>query len=206
MIEVALAIVFARHLGSNDVFFAQFRTCRNVLLSGVEDLVVPTMTKIPRRLQIEPTQKTQDALSRVQWDASNMAPFEHFCWDNIKNLSKDAYVACNSAISLNIMVGSILDTTQVGSGIGMKLIWSGHTGRYKALRLVVGILQGRINISTTFDENIVAPDARRKMLGQFESTIYQIIGAGSEQRVGNILLENACENIEDALVLDENST
>ena len=189
MIEVAMAIVFARHLVCNEVVFAQTRTGRNFPLPGIEHLVAPTMTRVPRRINIEPDQRIQDVLSRTQLDASDMAPFEPFGWDNIKKLSEDAHAACDSAIGLNIMTGPSFDTERLGSGIDLKLVWSGHTGNYKPLRLMVRTFEGRVNASTTFDDHIIAPETMNKILRQFEKAVYQIIDAGSEQRVGDMRLD-----------------
>jgi amino acid adenylation domain-containing protein len=190
MIEVAMAIVFARHLGCNEVVFAQTRTGRNFPLPGVEHLVAPTMTRVPRRIHIEPDQKIQDVLSRTQRDASDMAPFEPFGWDNIKTLSEDAHAACDSAIGLNIITGPNFETAQLGSGIDLKLVWSGHTGNYKPLRLIIRTFEGGVNASTTFDHDIIAPETMNKILRQFEQAVYQIIDAGSEQRVGDMRLND----------------
>lgn len=188
MAEVAMAIVFARHLKSDEVVFSQYRTGRNIPLPGVEDMIAPAMTKIPHRFKLKVGRKIRDLLYSSQSDLNDMATFEHLGWESIRNLSEDTKAACDAAIYLTVSAGSSYITNNWGEGIGMDLIWSGIT-MYSPFRFSVKSSEGRIRVNTTFDGNLLSIETMDKILRQFEQAIFQIIEFDGEKTLEDVHLD-----------------
>ncbi|KAH8600649.1 hypothetical protein B0O99DRAFT_609103 [Bisporella sp. PMI_857] len=188
MAEVAMAIVFARHLKSDEVVFSQYRTGRNIPLPGVEDMIAPAMTKIPHRFQMKAGRKIRDLLYSSQRDLNDMATFEHLGWESIRNLSEDTKAACDAAIYLTVSAGSSFITNNWGDGIGMELIWTGIT-MHSPFRFSVKSSEGRIRVNTTFDGSLLSIETMDKILRQFEQAIFQIIEFDGGQTLEDIHLD-----------------
>ncbi|KAI3339401.1 hypothetical protein F4824DRAFT_455296 [Ustulina deusta] len=188
MAEVAMAIVFARHLKSDEVVFSQYRTGRNIPLPGVEDMVAPAMTKIPHRFQMKAGRKIQDMLYSSQRDLNDMATFEHLGWESIRNLSEDTKAACDAAIYLTVSAGSSFITNTWGKEIGLELIWTGIT-MHSPFRFSVKSSEGGIRVNTTFDGSLLSIKTMDKILRQFEQAMLQITEFANEQTLEDIYLD-----------------
>lgn len=185
MAEVAMAIVFSRHLQSEDVVFSQYRTGRNLPLPGIEEMVAPAMTKIPHRFHVTTGRKIRELLYSSQRDLNVMANFEHLGWDNIKNLTEDTRAACDAAIYVTVSAGSSFITNSWGDGIGMELLWTGIT-MHSPFRFSVKSSQDVIIVNTTFDGSLLAVETMDAILRQFEQVMVQIVASDDEQTLEDV--------------------
>ncbi|KAJ2980329.1 hypothetical protein NQ176_g2704 [Zarea fungicola] len=180
MAEVAMAIVFSRHLQSEEVVFSQYRTGRTLPLPGIEEMIAPAMTKIPHRFHIKAGRKIRDLLYSSQRDLYAMANFEHLGWDNIKNLSEDTRAACDAAIYVTVSAGSSFITNTWGEGIGMELLWTGIT-MHSPFRFSIKSSEDVIRVNTTFDGNLLAVETMDAILRQFEQVMLQVVASDAMQ-------------------------
>lgn len=187
MAEVAMAIVFSRHLQSEEVVFSQYRTGRNVPLPGVEEMIAPAMTKIPHRFHVAVGRKIRDLLCSSQRDLNDMAAFEHLGWDKIKSLDEDTKAACDAAIYVTFSAGSSYITNTWGERIGMELLWTGIT-MYSPFRFSVKSSQEGIRVNTTFDGSLLSVEMMDGILRQFEHSMLQIMECDGEKAVEDVYL------------------
>ncbi|KAJ4145921.1 hypothetical protein LMH87_004752 [Akanthomyces muscarius] len=188
MTEVAMALVFSRHLQSEEVVFSQYRTGRNVPLPGVEEMIAPAMTKIPHRFHVAADRNIRDLLYSSQHDLNAMAAFEHLGWDKIKSLSDDTMAACDAAIYVTVSAGSDYITNTWGEGIGMELLWTGIK-MHSPFRFSVKSSEDGIRVNTTFDGSLLSAGLMDGILRQFEQAILQIVEGDSEQTVEDVHLD-----------------
>ncbi|KAI2954808.1 hypothetical protein CBS147322_3492 [Aspergillus niger] len=175
MVEVAMALVFSRLLGTPDVVFAQFRTGRNLTLPGIEDMVAPAMTRIPHRIAVDPSYSISQLLSTAQQGLAEMGPFEHLGWHRIREISDDARAACDAAIHLTIMAGSNFVTAQLGEELGLKQVWSGKTNHVPFRFAVTTTPGGHVNADTKFDSGLVPVARMDRILRDFEQALCQLV-------------------------------
>lgn len=185
MAEVAMAIVFSRHLQSDEVILSQYRTGRNIPLPGVEEMIAPAMTKIPHRFHVKNGRKIRDLLHASQRDLNAMAAFEQLGWDNIRSLSEDTMAACDAAIYVTVSAGSSYIINTWGEGIGMELLWSGIT-MHSPFRFSVKSSEEGIRVNTTFDGSLLSVETMDGILRQFEQALLQIAANDGEQSLENV--------------------
>lgn len=191
MVEVAMALVFSRLLGTPDVIFAQFRTGRNISLPGIEDMMAPAMTRVPHRIAVNPSQSILYLLSTAQQGLAEMGPYEHLGWHRIREISDDARAACDEAIHLTIMAGSNFVTAQLGEELGLKQIWSGKTTHVPFRFAVTTTPGGHVNADTKFDAHLVQVARMDQILRYFEQALRQLVDVDDvAQTVADICFED----------------
>ncbi|RAK84850.1 hypothetical protein BO79DRAFT_231984 [Aspergillus costaricaensis CBS 115574] len=191
MVEVAMALVFSRLLGTPDVIFAQFRTGRNISLPGIEDMMAPAMTRVPHRIAVNPSQSILHLLSTAQQGLAEMGPYEHLGWHRIREISDDARAACDEAIHLTIMAGSNFVTAQLGEELGLKQIWSGKTTHVPFRFAVTTTPGGHVNADTKFDAHLVQVARMDQILRYFEQALRQLVDVDDvAQTVADIWFED----------------
>src|SRR4029077_18286311 len=77
VLRAAWALVVAQHVGSEDVVFSAALSGRTAAVSGILDIMAPTITTVPVRIHVDRTKTAWDYLSAVQRQAVEMIPFEH---------------------------------------------------------------------------------------------------------------------------------
>ncbi|KAF3490821.1 nonribosomal peptide synthase [Arthroderma uncinatum] len=95
IIRAAWALVLAGHTASNDVCFGEILTGRNINVPGVVDIVGPTLTTVPTRIQVNPQSTVSNFLQEVQQGAADVVPYQHAGLQYIRRLNGDASEACD---------------------------------------------------------------------------------------------------------------
>ncbi|KUJ06201.1 acetyl-CoA synthetase-like protein [Mollisia scopiformis] len=94
-IRAAWAMVVAAYSGSNDVVFGETMAGRNIPVPGITDVVGPTITTIPTRIQIDRGDTVAHFLQQVQKMATDVITYQHVGLQRIKRLSSYAELACD---------------------------------------------------------------------------------------------------------------
>ncbi|POR35063.1 Nonribosomal peptide synthetase [Tolypocladium paradoxum] len=95
VIHLACATVFAHCTASDDVVYGLTLAGRNAAVRGIEHLVGPTITTVPFRVRLPPTQTIRESLLDIQSHLVKMIPHEQMGLQNIRTISSDAAVACD---------------------------------------------------------------------------------------------------------------
>ncbi|KAK5673736.1 hypothetical protein LTS12_029761, partial [Elasticomyces elasticus] len=93
-IKLAWALTLSQYSGSNDVVFGLILSGRNVDVPGIEEIMGPTMTTVPFRIQLQRTMRVHDLLRAVQEESAATLPFEHLGLQRISSLGPEADLAC----------------------------------------------------------------------------------------------------------------
>jgi hypothetical protein len=84
IIQIAWALVLANISGEDDVFFCAFRSCRQMSLEGVQDIIGPLWSIIPVRHRLDPQRTLQDLLQAVYDLTISGIPHEPFGMDALE--------------------------------------------------------------------------------------------------------------------------
>ena len=97
LIRGAMAILLSRHTLSSDVVFGTTVSGRNASVTGIEEIIGPTIATVPVRVQLDnPKQMTSSQfLRQLQGQVSEMAPFEQIGLQQIAKLGKGPKQACD---------------------------------------------------------------------------------------------------------------
>ncbi|KIA75547.1 nonribosomal peptide synthase [Aspergillus ustus] len=92
LLRAAWALILSQETGSNNVGFATALSGRTAPVTGILDVMGPTITTVPVRVSLDPTQHVSAYLDAIQQQATDMLPFEH---TGLHNISKMASVPFN---------------------------------------------------------------------------------------------------------------
>ena len=172
MIRAAWGILLAAHTGSEDVVFGETMTGRDIPVDGVIDMLGPTLTTVPTRIQLNKSGTITDMLQKVNQAAAEIIPYQHVGMQNIRRLSEDTAMACDFQ---NLLV---IQTAQ-GKGDSSKLWDPQNTGvgsNFFTYPLVVecNADEASIDIEAHYNEHVISKWHVQRLLFQLERILSQI--------------------------------
>ncbi|EED19142.1 nonribosomal peptide synthase, putative [Talaromyces stipitatus ATCC 10500] len=95
-IHAAWALIVSKLSGSDDVVFAATLAGRNAAVEGLEQMVGPTITPVPIRIQLETLFQcsVEHLLAEIEKSTADMAPYQHIGMKNIEVINADTRAAC----------------------------------------------------------------------------------------------------------------
>lgn len=160
-----------RYTGVNDALFGVIQTGRNVPIEGISDMIGPTITTEPLRIQLGYEISLAKFLDTVQAQATDMIRFEHTGLQHIAKMSNECREACTFQ---NIMV--IQPSDQKGSDfLGAQSIDVEDKG---FLRFGMGlecVLQSQsIEITAGYDQRLISKAQMSRLLFQLRAVVQQL--------------------------------
>lgn len=89
LLRAAWALLVAKLSGSDDVTFGATVSGRNIPVSGIEDLLSPTISTVPVRVKLDGADTVESFVTRVQNEALEATPFESMGLQNIRKIASD---------------------------------------------------------------------------------------------------------------------
>ncbi|KAK8015924.1 Phenylalanine racemase (ATP-hydrolyzing) [Apiospora marii] len=171
ILKAAYATVLGRYTGANDALFGVIQTGRNVPIEGISDMIGPTITTVPLRIQLDSDVSVAKFLDVVQTQATEMIRFEHTGLQHIAKMSGECREACAFQ---NIMV--IQPDTKLGSDfLGAQSIDVEDKG---FLRFGMGlecVLQAQsIEITGGYDQRLISKAQMSRLLFQLRTAVQQL--------------------------------
>ena len=94
-IHVAWGLIVSKLSESDDVVFAATLAGRDASIWGIEQMVGPTITPVPIRIQLSRCeQPVQELLGIVEQNTAAMAPYQHIGTKSIELINSDTQAAC----------------------------------------------------------------------------------------------------------------
>ncbi|KAL4782892.1 hypothetical protein BJX76DRAFT_358524 [Aspergillus varians] len=87
LLRATWALILSQETGSENVGFASTLSGRTAPVAGILDVMGPTITTVPVRVSLDPTQTLSAYLASVQQQAADMLPFEHTGLHNIGQIT-----------------------------------------------------------------------------------------------------------------------
>jgi amino acid adenylation domain-containing protein len=92
LLRATWALILSQETGSQNVGFATALSGRTAPVTGILDVMGPTITTVPVRVALDSAQSVSAYLDAIQQQATDMLPFEH---TGLHNISKMASVPLN---------------------------------------------------------------------------------------------------------------
>ncbi|KAL8819210.1 MAG: hypothetical protein Q9223_002309 [Gallowayella weberi] len=178
IIRAAWGILLSAHTGSDDVVFGETMTGRDIPVDGVIDMLGPTLTTIPTRIQLDKTSTIMDLLQKVNQMAAEVIPYQHVGMQNIRRLNADSSIACDFR---NLLV---IQTAQGGEA--KSKLWdpvnTGVGSNFFTYPLVVECNAGDVSIEVDahYNENVISKWHVQRLLHQLEKILDQLCSASSQ--------------------------
>jgi amino acid adenylation domain-containing protein/non-ribosomal peptide synthase protein (TIGR01720 family) len=180
-LRAAWALVVSIYSSSDDIVFGEILNGRDVPVSGIEDLVGPTLASIPRRIRIDRAMTVQHLLCDVQSQLNDVMPHQFAGLQRIRALTPAAAAACDFK---NLLAIDMADEVAEDNSL-----WSNMTGGgtaqgpdFFSYPLNVTCTLGRnknngaeeIQMRAIFDDVVVPQWQVVRMLGQFETLLSRL--------------------------------
>ncbi|KAE8392552.1 hypothetical protein BDV23DRAFT_54358 [Aspergillus alliaceus] len=90
VLKSAWSLLLSRYTASDDVVFGHVLSGRTIPLSGVTDMMGPTIATVPIRIRLDRTQTIGELMGGIQQQALDMTPYEQFGLQNIRRVLPNA--------------------------------------------------------------------------------------------------------------------
>lgn len=175
--RAAWALTLASFSDSPDIVFAQTLSGRNVSMSGIEEVMGPTIATVPVRVRF-PTKLSgvtvRSFLEELQAHAFDSMSFEQVGLQRIRELSIDARNAVDNISNLFVIQpNNDGDVTF----LGMEPLPRQEDTllEYYPLTVLCNLADaGEYNVEVLFDENIISSEQMTRILHQFQHLVQQL--------------------------------
>ncbi|KAL9133158.1 MAG: hypothetical protein Q9175_005664 [Cornicularia normoerica] len=176
MIRAGWAILLSSHTGSEDVVFGETMTGRDVPIDGIIDMLGPTLTTVPTRIQVNSSLTIMEYLQKVNQLAADVIPYQHVGLQHVRRLNSETATACDFQ---NLLV------IQTAEASGSSKMWdpvnSGVGSNFFTYPLVVECNAdiSSIHVDAHYNGNVISKWHVERLLRQLESILGQICSVTS---------------------------
>ncbi|KAJ5385478.1 hypothetical protein N7517_003389 [Penicillium concentricum] len=184
LVRAAWALLASSMTSSDSVVFGITTSGRSAPVSGINEMLGPTIATVPLYVKILRSQKVLDYLAAVQQQAADMIPFEHFGLHQIAKISPEAQQAC---MFQTLLIVQPQETSECDSTLG---VWdeSYEPEWVNTFALALEVQIGLKRINARFDSNVIEPWIVRSLLEGLEFVMKQLDTAGPQQSIAEIEL------------------
>ena len=178
IIRAAWAMVIASYTSSDDVIFGETLSGRDIPVEGIMDILGPTLTTVPTRIDIDRDMSIMKFLKKLHEQAADVIPYQHAGLQNIKRLGPNISVACDFN---NLLV--IQTPQETNQDSLLKSVDGAAEENFFTYPLVLECTVGRekLDIIAHHDQNIISSWRTKRILGQFDSVIQQLVASSRSQ-------------------------
>ena len=175
MIRAGWAILLSSHTGSEDVVFGETMTGRDVPVDGIIDMLGPTLTTVPTRIQVNHSLTIMEYLQKTNQMAADVIPYQHVGLQRIRRLNPETATACDFQ---NLLV---IQTAEANGGDSK--LWdpvnTGVGSNFFTYPLVVecNANASSIHVDAHYNESVIGKWHVERLLRQLESVLGQICSA-----------------------------
>ncbi|KAF1345649.1 hypothetical protein BDV97DRAFT_401047, partial [Delphinella strobiligena] len=188
IIQGAWALVVAAHTANNDVVFGSTVHGRNIDVPGLENMMGPTFTTIPVRIQMNNVMSVKDFLGRVQRGMVKSVGFEHLGLQNIRNISEQTRKACNFQ---NVLVVQSEDVPTTLEGVLGPRESRDDPSSLNSYGIMLDVKPSRQNIvfGVSYDSLLIDSVQMRRILDQTAQVLQHLLDPENlEQELSSIIM------------------
>ena len=186
LVEAAWALLLGRYTDSEDVCFGVVRTGRTASVAGVENVIGPTLTSIPRRLRPTRNLSVCNYIADVEKATAEALPWEQYSLHNIRKLSDGAREACAFQTMVVVQTHSADVVEEKEDGLALQLldqhsVWSDDC---LTLECLSGS-EGKVAVSLSYDETVVSGDEVQWM-GRYFCRLLSLLTSNIDSELENL--------------------
>ncbi len=173
IIRGAVALLIATYSGSDDVLFGETCSGRDIPLTGIEDIIGPTIATSPVRTVINRQATVSEFLQSTQQKAAAALPYQFAGLQNIKKLNRDTALACDFQTLLVINAGQDLEDAKGGLWDLQSAGTVGTNFFTYPLVLECTVTKDGIELEAHYDSEVVQPWLMESVLRELEFLLQQ---------------------------------
>lgn len=184
MIRAAWAILMTAHTGSNDIVFGETMTGRDVPIDGIIDILGPTLTTVPTRIQVNPSWTVLEYLQKVNEMAAEVIPYQHVGLQYIRRLNTETAAACDFQ---NLLV--IQTAEEANTASGESKLWIPQDNSVSSsfftypLVLECNTVGSSIHVDAHYNDKVISRWHVQRLLYQLESILRQLLTTRPENNI-----------------------
>ncbi|KFZ11044.1 hypothetical protein V502_07777 [Pseudogymnoascus sp. VKM F-4520 (FW-2644)] len=187
ILRAAYALLLMKYENTSDVCFGTTLSGRNADISGLTDMLGPTISTVPIRVSLEDDQLVGPFLESIRDQSIAMIPFEQLGLQNISRLSSDTAMAC-SFKSILIVQPSDANSGKLGEALQLRIrLLSTDIERHPYPMVIESSMtpQGA-SVSIWYDSKIIEETRVQRFVSQYECILQELCYANFHDNVGNI--------------------
>jgi amino acid adenylation domain-containing protein/non-ribosomal peptide synthase protein (TIGR01720 family) len=171
IIRAAWAVVVERHSGSKDVVFGETLAGRDIPVQSITDIIGPTFTTVPTRIQVDKALTATKFLEEIQKMASDVIPYQHAGLQRIKRLDSDTEIACDFQNLLVIQTAE----EEIENGL-WDLQGSGVAANFFTYPLVLECRgnSDKVEVTAHYDDHCLSTWQVQRILFQLDMVLQQL--------------------------------
>ncbi|KAF9765373.1 hypothetical protein IL306_002344 [Fusarium sp. DS 682] len=174
IIRAAWALVLGSQTGSDDVVFGETLSGRDIALEYVQDILGPTLTTVPSRVQIDRNITVGHFLKTLHDQATQLIPYQHAGIQRIKRLGHAISDACDFK---NLLVIQTTNKVKNQQDLLQPLQDEIDQQNFFTYPLVIecSIETHNLILSIHYDQNVMTSWQTSRVAHQFEALVQQLI-------------------------------
>ena len=210
IIQAGWGILVAAYCGTDDVVFGMTLAGRSSPVTGIESILGPTMTTVPKRMRVSQEKKTCELLEDIQDQSTETLMFEHLGLQSIKRISPEALVACNFQ---NLLIVQPRDHGESESGAFLHAATETSrmtenfesestlttTSSFNTYAMVIecAVNSGtEIEITASYDAKVVDLGQMERILRQFDHILQQLFRESTTNAIRDIEMVSPEDSLE----------
>ncbi|KAJ4316284.1 Nonribosomal peptide synthetase 4 [Fusarium piperis] len=179
IVRAAWALVMGSQTGSDDAVFGETLSGRDIALDHVEDIIGPTLTTVPSRVQIDRNATVGQFLTSLYEQATEVIPYQHAGLQHIKRLGGNMAVACDFR---NLLVIQSTDEETSDQDLLQPLESELEHSNFFTYPLVVECFIEAHNLVLVVhhDKTVMTSWQVKRIAGQFDTLVSQLIRLSRE--------------------------
>ncbi|UKZ64007.1 NRPS [Trichoderma atroviride] len=179
----AWAIVISSFSEEADIVLGIVESGRDISLSGIENLVGPTIATLPVRIQVLPTEQIIDFMQKLRHQRAQMVHHQHFGLQNIASVSVEAGRGCEFQNLLVIQApvqrrkNAVLRVEDAAIGVAMT--------EYPIV-LECFPEEGAVSFVLDYDASVMATTDAQKLLAGIRTAFQQLREGSTERILGDL--------------------
>lgn len=174
MIRAAWSMLVARHMDNSDVTFGVTMSGRSVPISGITEMLGPTIATMPVRVRLGSDQKVRQFFEEIQRQATEMISHEQYGIQNIQRINNDTHMACNFQNLL--VVQPMLESRESSNDVDTLLEVPMDFPNYLTYALTIEcmLMPDGLKVEMGFDQSVIDERQVERILQQFEHVLCQM--------------------------------
>ncbi|KAJ5930334.1 hypothetical protein N7466_005827 [Penicillium verhagenii] len=178
LIQAAWALTVAKYADSHDITFGWTVSGRAAPVSGIMEMMGPTVATVPLRLQMQKDTNLGAFLQQVQRQSTTTIAYEQAGMHRIKKLTAGTHRACSFQTALIVQPMEIANGLEV---LGCRRVNDMHDSYQPyAMNVEVSLQKDGAVVGVLFDNNVIDKSQVKRVMNTFNQTLREIGIASSD--------------------------
>lgn len=178
LLRATWALVLSKQTGVQDISFPTPLSGRTAPVAGILDVMGPTITTVPVRIQVDQAQGLSEYLAMVQQQSVDMIPFEHTGLQNIRRAVPESSLDSNHLFVIQPSVENLGGSDEVIPGLTFMPHRVPELYEYPLVLTCNTITTGGkdrgVELCARFNEKVLPAEKMKSVLEQFENILSQL--------------------------------